>query len=91
MATQTMSASRAARAKPIPVRTITDEDLRASLRQGSRTSAILRGDLVFAGLIYTVIGLAAVVMTTSRAADALLLPRRRGSGPARAHRRGRLL
>ena len=65
MATQTMSASRPARFKPIPVRTITDEDLRWSLKQGWEDFGDLRGDLFFAGLIYTVIGLAAVVMTTS--------------------------
>ena len=53
-------------ARPIPVRTITDEDLRSSLRQGWEDFRDLRGDLVFAGLIYTLIGLAAVVMTTSR-------------------------
>jgi uncharacterized membrane protein len=66
MATQTMSASRTARSRPIPVRIITDDDLRFSLRQGFEDFRDLRGDLVFAGLIYTLIGLAAVVMTTSR-------------------------
>ena len=65
MATQTMSASRATRSRPVPVRTISDEDLRLSLRQGYEDFSDLRGDLVFAGLIYTVIGLAAVVMTAS--------------------------
>ena len=55
-----------AKAKPIPIRTITDDDLRWSLRQGWEDFRDLRGDLVFAGLIYTLIGLAAVVMTTSR-------------------------
>ncbi|HVU31309.1 MAG TPA: DUF2189 domain-containing protein [Sphingomicrobium sp.] len=66
MATQSMSAPRSARTKAIPVRTISDEDLRSSLRQGWEDFMDLRGDLVFAGLIYTLIGLAAVVMTTSR-------------------------
>jgi uncharacterized membrane protein len=61
-----MSASRTTRSKPIPVRTITDDDLRFSLRQGYEDFGDLRGDLIFAGLIYTIIGLAAVVMTTSR-------------------------
>lgn len=65
MATQTVSASRPARIKPIPIRTINDEDLRWSLRQGWEDFNDLRGDLFFAGLIYTVIGIAAVVMTTS--------------------------
>jgi uncharacterized membrane protein len=66
MATQTMSASRSTRTKPIPVRPITDEDLRFSLRKGWEDFGDLRGDIFFAGLIYTLIGLAAVVMTTSR-------------------------
>ncbi|HLO20146.1 MAG TPA: DUF2189 domain-containing protein, partial [Sphingomicrobium sp.] len=66
MATHTMSASSSARAKQIPIRTITDEDLRLSLKQGWEDFRDLRGDLFFAGLIYTMIGLAAVVMTTSR-------------------------
>jgi uncharacterized membrane protein len=58
-------ASRSSRTKQIPVRTITDDDLRWSLRQGWEDFRDLRGDLVFAGLIYTLIGIAAVVMTTS--------------------------
>jgi uncharacterized membrane protein len=65
MATQTVSASRSARTKEIPVRRITDDDLRSSLRQGWEDFLDLRGDLFFAGLIYTLIGLAAVVMTTN--------------------------
>ena len=66
MATQTVSATpRGERAKLIPIRTITDEDLRSSLRQGYADFGELRGDLVFAGLIYTFIGLAAVALTTS--------------------------
>ena len=65
MASQTMSAPRSARSRPIPIRKISDEDLRFSLRQGYEDFGDLRGDLFFAGLIYTIIGLAAVVMTTS--------------------------
>ncbi|HWC55338.1 MAG TPA: DUF2189 domain-containing protein [Sphingomicrobium sp.] len=64
MATQTVSAA-PRHEQSIPVRTINDEDLRLSLRQGYADFGQLRGDLVFAGLIYTFIGLAAVVMTTS--------------------------
>jgi len=67
MATETVAAvPRGERTKAITVRTITDEDLRSSLRQGYADFGDLRGDLIFAGLIYTVIGIAAVVMTTSR-------------------------
>jgi uncharacterized membrane protein len=60
-----MSASRSTRRKKVPVRTISDEDLRFALRQGWEDFRDLRGDIFFAGLIYTLIGLAAVVMTTS--------------------------
>ena len=49
----------------IPVRKITNEDLRGSLRQGLSDFQDMRGDLVFAGLIYTVLGIAAAVMTTN--------------------------
>jgi uncharacterized membrane protein len=49
----------------IPVRNIGHEDLSIALRQGLDDFLTFRGDIVFAGLLYTVIGLAAVVMTTS--------------------------
>jgi len=49
----------------LPVRKITHEDLSISLRQGLDDFLTFRGDIVFAGLVYTVIGIAAVVMTTS--------------------------
>src|SRR3954453_5929940 len=49
----------------IPVRKITNDDLRWSLRQGLGDFQTMRGDLVFAGLIYTFIGIAAAVMTTN--------------------------
>lgn len=52
--------------REIPVRKITDEDLLWSLRQGLSDFGAMRGDILFAGLIYTVIGLAAVVMTTNK-------------------------
>ena len=65
MATQTVTRPRPARTRRIAIRKITDEDLRIALRQGYDDFTELRGDLVFAGLIYTLIGLAAVVMTTS--------------------------
>lgn len=62
----TRSARAPTRAKQVPVRRIGDEDLRFSLRQGLDDFRAMRGDIVFAGLIYTFIGLAAVVMTTNR-------------------------
>jgi uncharacterized membrane protein len=66
MATKSIVRGGASR-KPaqIPVRKITHEDLSIALRQGLDDFLTFRGDIVFAGLIYTVIGLAAVVMTAS--------------------------
>lgn len=58
----------------IPVRKITNNDLSWSLRQGLSDFGAMRGDLLFAGLIYTVIGLAAVVMTTNRPLMPFFIP-----------------
>lgn len=60
--------------KDIPVRKITDEDLRLSLREGLSDFGEMRGDLLFAGLIYTMIGIAAVVMTTNKPLMPFFLP-----------------
>ena len=49
----------------VPVRKISDRDLRDSLRQGFEDFRDMRGDLIIAGLIYTFIGVAAAVMTTN--------------------------
>jgi uncharacterized membrane protein len=65
MATQTMTRRNAPKAAKVPIRHITQEDLSISLRQGLDDFLTFRGDIVFAGLIYTLIGLAAVVMTAS--------------------------
>jgi uncharacterized membrane protein len=66
MATKTMLRGNAARkSREIPVRKISNEDLRIALRQGLDDFLTFRGDIILAGLIYTVLGLAAVVMTTS--------------------------
>jgi uncharacterized membrane protein len=66
MATKTMRGGAAADTRKIPVRTISDEDLRWSLHQGLGDFLAMRGDIFFAGLIYTLIGIAAVVMTTNK-------------------------
>ena len=66
MATQTMRGTPAARTRTIPVRKITDSDLRLSLTHGLNDFLAMRGDIFFAGLIYTLIGIAAVVMTTNQ-------------------------
>lgn len=61
-----MIARESAKKAEIRVITISDEDLRKSLRAGLDDFMTFRGDIVFAGLVYTVIGIAAVVMTTSK-------------------------
>src|SRR6476469_6606770 len=65
MATKTMRSGPAAPTRTIPIRKITNDDLRTSLAQGMNDFLAMRGDLFFAGLIYTLIGIAAVVMTTN--------------------------
>ena len=62
------------RTKQIPIRNISDGDLRSSLSQGLDDFKTFRGDIIFAGLIYTVLGLAAVVMTTSMPLMPFFLP-----------------
>src|SRR4051794_7108674 len=62
----TVAPHSSAKAEPTGIRTISDDDLRWSLRQGWEDFRDLPGDLFFAGLIYTLIGIAAVVMTTSK-------------------------
>ena len=62
MATETV-ASPAARRSRIAVRSITEQDLRQSLRQGWDDFMSLRGDLLFLGLLYPLIGVAAAVFT----------------------------
>ena len=84
MATQTMSASRPSRSKQISVRKISNEDLRLSLKQGLEDFRDLRGDIFFAGLIYTLIGIAAVVMTTSRPLIPFFFPVVAGVAPRTA-------
>lgn len=64
MATHTMARESAGPVE-IPVRKITNEDLRWSLYQGLADFGAMRGDIVIAGLIYTFIGIAAVVMTAN--------------------------
>jgi uncharacterized membrane protein len=65
MATDPIAASAPARSEKIPIRKISGEDLKASLRMGLDDFREMRGDILFAGLIYTLIGIAAVVMTTN--------------------------
>jgi len=64
--TTTLNNQASRRATAGKARKISDEDLRWSLKAGWEDFTDMRGDIVFAGVIYTVLGLAAVVMTTSR-------------------------
>jgi len=67
MATETIARSSMQRkAAEIPIRDITHEDLSIALRRGLDDFLTFRGDIAFAGLVYTIIGIAAVVMTTSK-------------------------
>jgi uncharacterized membrane protein len=74
MASNPITDRRPASSQKIPVRKISNEDLRLSLRQGLDDFLDLRGDLIFAGLIYTFIGIAAVVMTTNGPLMPFFLP-----------------
>jgi uncharacterized membrane protein len=58
-------ASNLAHRVDIPVRTIHADDLNWALREGWNDFLDLRGDLLFVGLLYPLIGIAAAVMTTS--------------------------
>ncbi|MEA3067854.1 MAG: hypothetical protein QOK41_1261 [Sphingomonadales bacterium] len=64
-ASTTAASSRTRRKASAAVRKISNQDLRFALRQGLDDFLTFRGDIVFAGLVYTLIGVAAVVMTTS--------------------------
>jgi uncharacterized membrane protein len=62
MATDSAASRRPRRAK-IPVRRVTEQDLKDSLKQGWADFMALRGDLIFLGLLYPLIGIAAAVFT----------------------------
>lgn len=61
MAAKTMSGRGRAAPKAVPVRKITSEDLWASLREGLDDFRDMRGDLIFVGLLYPLIGIVAAV------------------------------
>lgn len=63
--THTVPVASAPKAKtvPAPVRTITSEDLSISLRDGWRDFMAMRGDLIFIGLLYPIIGVIAATVT----------------------------
>lgn len=66
MATNTIArGGQSRKSTQVRVRRIGSQDLSYSLRRGLDDFLTFRGDIVFAGVVYTVIGLAAVVMTAS--------------------------
>lgn len=65
MTTNSLAAAASGRRAAITVRKITDADLSGSLKQGLDDFLTMRGDLIFVGLLYPLIGIAAAVMTTS--------------------------
>lgn len=73
MATDTLAGRAREKRIEIPVRKITDEDLRLSLRQGLDDFLAMRGDLIFVGLLYPLLGILAAVFT-SRGALPFFLP-----------------
>ena len=58
----------------IPVRKISTDDLRGSLREGWDDFLAMRGDLIFIGLLYPLIGIAAAVLTTNMPLIPFLFP-----------------
>ena len=75
MATNTIArGGQSRKSTQVPVRRISSEDLSYSLRRGLDDFLTFRGDIVFAGVVYTVIGLAAVVMTASAPLMPFFLP-----------------
>jgi uncharacterized membrane protein len=76
MATRTVTAGAqsTSKARPIPVQTITGSDLKASLRDGFNDFQAMRGDIVLAGIIYTIVGVAAVVVTANEPLIPFLFP-----------------
>ena len=57
-----------------PVRRIADADLNASLREGWRDFMAMRGDLIFLGLLYPVIGLIAAAVSLGGSLIPLFFP-----------------
>ena len=64
----------------LPVRRIADSDLGASLREGWRDFMTMRGDLLFIGLLYPVIGLVAAAVSLGGSLIPLFFPVAAGIG-----------
>jgi len=67
-------------ARHLPVQRIGPADLRFALREGWRDFATMRGDLLFAGLIYPIVGLVAAAVSLGGALIPLFFPIAAGIG-----------
>ena len=65
MATSTIRSTKTTRKSRIKVRRISDQDLRFSLKAGLEDFRAMRGDLLFAGFLYVLVGALAAVLATS--------------------------
>ena len=74
MPATTVSASTKSRVKAVPVRTITNADADAALREGWADFMDMRGDLIFVGLIYALVGIVAATAIMGGPLLALLFP-----------------
>jgi uncharacterized membrane protein len=70
----TVSASNAGKTNQIPVRHITNADANAALREGWSDFMEMRGDLLFVGLIYVLVGVVAATAVMGGALLPLLFP-----------------
>ena len=74
MPATTVSASPQPKAGSIPVRTITNADADSALREGWGDFMDMRGDLIFVGLIYVLVGVVAATAIMGGPLLALLFP-----------------
>lgn len=75
-----MSRQNARAAPALPVRTISRSDLSASLSEGLNDFLSMRGDLIFVGLLYPLIGIVAAFITLGGALLPLFFPIAAGIG-----------
>lgn len=69
-----MAASSKTQDAPVPVRTISNRDVNAALREGLDDFLEMRGDLIFVGLLYPLIGMVAAVAIIGGPMLPLLFP-----------------
>lgn len=74
MATKTARGDKPEAKRRIEVRQINDQDLRWALKAGLDDFNAMRGDLLFAGVFYVLIGFVAAIVTTSSQLLPFLLP-----------------